>query len=223
MADRNDRVTEESREELRTAKETKAEQEQKLQKKKKRRRKALVSLLTRLVMLAAVIYILFFVIIGVTSMPSSDMFPRIDAGDLVLYYRLDKDVRAQDVIVFEKDMSQVVKTETARAAYSAAPSNVRSTGKEQFISRVVAIAGDTVEVTEEGNLIINGSTMIEAGIFYSTHPYLGYTKYPLTLGEGECFVLADSRQGGADSRFFGPVHVSEIKGTVITILRRNKL
>ena len=65
--------------------------------------------------------------------------------------------------------------------------------------------------------------MIESGIFYSTYPYQGYTEYPLTLKAGECFVLADSRQGGADSRFFGPVKQEEILGTVITILRRNNL
>ena len=47
--------------------------------------------------------------------------------------------------------------------------------------------------------------------------------FPLTLEEGECFVLADSRNGGTDSRVFGPVSKSEIEGTVITIVRRNDL
>ncbi|MBQ6207780.1 MAG: S26 family signal peptidase, partial [Oscillospiraceae bacterium] len=35
--------------------------------------------------------------------------------------------------------------------------------------------------------------------------------------------LADSRNGGSDSRYFGPVRRDEILGTVITILRRNNL
>ena len=48
-------------------------------------------------------------------------------------------------------------------------------------------------------------------------------EYPLTLSEGEYFVLADYRNGGADSRFFGAVKEDEILGTVITILRRNNL
>ena len=199
--------------------------EQKKLKKRATRRKAALSLLIRLLLLAVVIYVLFFVIIGVTSMPNGDMYPRVDAGDLVLYYRLDKDVKAQDIIVFEKNMDEV----TQSAAGSGRGYNLNTisaagaTGDVLFVSRVVAVAGDTVEVTENGNLIINGSTMIESNIFYSTYPYMGYTEYPLTLGEGECFVLADSRQGGADSRFFGPVNVNEIKGTVITILRRNNL
>ena len=208
-------------------KETTAKDESTKQKKRKRRRKAVIGLLVKLLILAAVIYALFFIIIGVTIMPSGDMYPRVDAGDLVLYYRLDKDVKAQDIIVFEKDMNAVMSDAglqgAGSSAYSAMPVNVRTTGTELFVSRVVAVAGDTVEVTENGNLVINGSTMIESGIFYSTYPYRGYTEYPVTLKEGECFVLADSRQGGADSRFFGPVSVNEIKGTVITILRRNNL
>lgn len=189
-------------------------------KKQKRRRKAAVNLLIRLLVLAAVVYALFFLIIGVNAMPNGDMAPRMDAGDLVLYYRLDKDVKAQDVIVFEKDVTEELMKGSAYASHR--PASVKE-GQQTFICRVVAVAGDTVEVTEEGSLVINGSTMIESNIFYSTYPYLNHTEYPLTLGEGECFVLADMRQGGADSRFFGPVNQDEIKGTVITILRRSNL
>lgn len=207
-------------------KESLTTEEAKKQKKRKRRRKALIGLLVKLLLLAAVVYVLFFIIIGVTSMPTGDMYPRIDAGDLVLYYRLDKDVKAQDIIVFEKNMDEVTQSAAAGSGRGYNLNSISAegaTGDVLFVSRVVAVAGDTVEVTENGNLVINGSTMIESNIFYSTFPYMGYTEYPLTLGEGECFVLADSRQGGADSRFFGPVSVDEIKGTVITILRRNNL
>ena len=83
--------------------------------------------------------------------------------------------------------------------------------------------GDTVEISEGNRLVVNGNTMIESNIFYDTPAYEGYTEYPLTLGQEEWFVLADSRNGGADSRYFGPVTRSEIKGTVLTILRRNNL
>ena len=45
----------------------------------------------------------------------------------------------------------------------------------------------------------------------------------MVLGEGEYFVLSDSRNGGVDSRCFGPVTQDEIQGVVITLLRRNGL
>ena len=162
------------------------------------------SFILRLLLLALVVWIVFFQIIGLTHMPSNDMYPRIDAGDLLLFYRLDKDVKAQDIVVFEK----------------VPPDN---TAESLFVGRVVAVAGDTVEITDEGRLRVNGNTILESNIFYATPRYEGYTEYPLTLGEGECFVLVDSREGGADSRYFGPVGRDEISGTVITVLRRNNL
>lgn len=159
----------------------------------------------RLLLLIAVIWVLFFKVIGLTHMPSGDMSPRLDAGDMVLFYRLDTDVRAQDVIVIEKATPQ-------------SGSNAR----EMFVSRVVAAGGDTVEISG-GRLIINGSTMIEPNIYFSTPAFEGYTEYPVTLAADECFVLGDNREEAADSRYFGAVKKDEIQGTVITVIRRNKL
>lgn len=158
----------------------------------------------RLAAFLLVLWVLFFVLIGVMRVPGGDMYPRLDSGDMILFYRLDKDVRAQDVIVLEKDVPTLQ-------------------GKQLMVLRVVAVAGDTVEISDDDRLIVNGNTILESNIFYPTPRYEGYTEYPLTLGEGECFVLADSRNGGTDSRFFGPVTKDDILGTVITVVRRNNL
>ena len=82
---------------------------------------------------------------------------------------------------------------------------------------------DTVDITDDERLIINGNQVIETNIFSSTPRYEGFLEYPVTLGANECFVLADKRQGGTDSRYFGPVSKDKIAGTVITILRRLNL
>ncbi len=157
----------------------------------------------RLIIILIVLWVLFFKVVGITKMPNGDMFPRIDQGDFILFYRLDKNFKAQDVVVIEKVTPD-------------------SNGKKQiFVCRVVAVAGDTVEVTDNQRLIVNGNTMIEGNIFYQTPRYEGYTEYPITLKEGEIFVLADMRNGGHDSRYFGPITKDDVIGTVITILRRN--
>lgn len=145
-----------------------------------------------------IIYLLFAFIVGVMTMPNGDMYPRIDGGDLLLFYRLDKDPKAQDIITFRMNDTR-------------------------YVSRVIATQGDTVEITKEGAVLVNGNTMIESNIFFETYPLVGYTKYPLTLGPNECFVLSDTRRGGEDSRYFGPVNYSNILGTVITVMRRNNL
>ena len=210
------------------------------QKRHRRRMRALRSIILRLVSLLLVVYILLFHLVGLTVMPSGDMYPRIDLGDLVLFYRLERSIHAQDIVVFEKPTAsleesyeeiEAVEGESASAEKPWWRKALTWLGfrdptepdKTLFICRVVAGPGDVVEISEGDRLIVNGNSMIESGIFYQTPPYVGFVTYPLTLGEGEYFVLADYRNGGADSRFFGAVRRDEILGTVISILRRNNL
>ena len=161
------------------------------------------TLALRLIALLVALWLTFFVFLGVIAAPTNDMQPRIDAGDTVLFYRLDKDVQAQDVIVFEKDVDGTTQT---------------------IIGRVVAAPGDTVEITDEGRLVVNGNAAVEYNINGATRPYENSSvTYPLTLGADECFVLADTRDGGVDSRYFGPVSKDEIVGTAVAIWRRVNL
>ena len=151
-----------------------------------------------------IIWLLFFVFIGITVCPTNDMYPRVDYGDLVLYYRLEDRIKAQDVVVAEKALPE-------------------STVKDRFVLRVVAKPGDSVDISDDGRLIINGHGVTETNIDQKTEKYTGFTDYPVTLGEGEYFLLADKRDGGCDSRTFGVVKRDEILGVAITITRRNTL
>lgn len=154
--------------------------------------------LVRLVTVGAIVYVLFFVVFGLTTARDNDMHPRISSGDLILYYRLPDTIRSQDILVFEKD-------------------------GQQFIGRVVAKPGDTVEITEEADLKVNNSLVWEGNIFYDTPQYEGGIEYPVQLAEDEYFVLCDYRVGGKDSRYFGPVCEAELLGKAITVIRRNGL
>ena len=152
----------------------------------------------KLIMMVLLLWILFGVLFGITPMRNNDMSPRISAGDLLLYYRLDENYRTNDVVVFEKDGTE-------------------------YTGRIVGKGGDSVEITEDAQLKVNGSSVIETDIFYSTPRYEEGIEYPVELAEDEYFILCDYRNGAKDSRYFGPVSRSEIKGKVITILRRSSL
>ena len=154
--------------------------------------------LIRLLILIGILYMLFGCIFGITTVKNEDMAPRISAGDLVLYYRLDKHPVAGDVIICKKN------------------------GK-QYVGRVIAKGGDSVEVTEEATVKVNGSIVLDQNIFYETPQYESDVKYPLQLQEGECFILGDHREGATDSRYFGAVDTQEIRGKIITVIRRNQL
>lgn len=145
-----------------------------------------------------IIYVFFSFVFGIFVAPNDDMYPVAASGDLMMYYRLDKDVLSKDIIFFEED--GVMRT-----------------------ARVIARGGDTVDITEDGGVIVNGNTIIETNIHTPTYRYEGYIDYPVKLGEDECFVLCEARNGTEDSRYFGPVHKSMIKGTTILVLRRNSL
>ena len=83
---------------------------EKLRKKIKRSEKSVKRyqwFILRLLLLVLVIWVLLFKIIGLTRMPNDNMYPRIDAGDLMLFYRLDlQNVRAQDIVVLETETPQ---------------------------------------------------------------------------------------------------------------------
>ena len=223
-----------------------AKQEELKRKRRKRRIRELRALAIKTALLLVVVYVLMFKIVGVTVMPNGDMYPRIDSGDLILYYRLDKDVKAQDIIVMTQNVDYLRQLMNERQgsgpdlSLARLPRTQRGLGallhsigvnlgivlpdeEEIYISRVVAVEGDTVEITDDGYLLVNNNHMIESNIFFPGTVYTGFTEYPLTLGKGQCFVMADRRNGGADSRFFGPVDEDQILGTVITIVRRNNL
>ena len=234
-------VLSDATEEIRPSEQEKgAEEAEQPRKNRRRYLHALRDMIIRIALLALVVYVLIFHLVGVTVMPNGDMYPRIDLGDLVLYYRLEKSIHAQDVIVFEKPTEYLEESydEFGLIEEEAAPEektwwrkaldwigfkDPSEPEKTVFICRVVAGPGDTVQISDGEGLIINGNRMIESGIFYQTYEYSGFVEYPLKLGEGEYFVLADYRNGGADSRFYGAVKEQEILGTVITIMRRNNL
>ena len=158
--------------------------------------RALRNFLVRLFLLITVIGILFGVVFGLTPMANADMQPAVCAGDLMLYYRLEKNLKSDDVVVFQKE-------------------GIPYTG------RIVAVPGDVVEITDESDLMVNKSTVMEDNIFYTTPAYDSEVEYPLALKEDQYFILCDNREGAKDSRSFGVVDTSEIKGKVITIVRRS--
>lgn len=156
----------------------------------------LTEMLKNMLMLLIILWAVFAFFLGIKMAPNDDMNPRISAGDILIYYRIDKSPKAQDVVVLNKNGTD-------------------------YVGRVVAVGGDTVDITKEDALIINGNMVIEDNIFYKTPYYEGFVEYPLTLADGEYFVMADKREGGEDSRYYGKVFKEEIKGTVIGQFRRD--
>ena len=71
---------------------------------------------------------------------------------------------------------------------------VKKDGSE-YTARIVAQGGDTVEITAQSELKVNGSIVVENDIFYTTPKYETDITYPLTLDDNEYFLLCDYREG----------------------------
>lgn len=165
---------------------------------KMNKKREAISFLIKLLTLLLVLGILLGVVYGLTPMKNEDMSPGIHAGDIMLYFRLEKNINNGDVLVISKE------------------------GKK-YMGRVVARENDTVEITEEGELKVNGSLVMENNIYYKTPKYDDYVSYPLKLKDNQYFILGDYREGARDSRYFGAVNEDEIDGKIITVIRRSNI
>lgn len=140
------------------------------------------------------IWLVFTFVFGIYIIEGEGMYPRVRDGDLVLYYRLKDEYVVDDVLTFEADGTR-------------------------YTARYVAMAGDIVDITEEGQLLINGSVQSEE-IFYATFQLESEIEYPYEVPENSVFLLGDFRTNAVDSRIYGAVSLDDIDGKLITILRR---
>lgn len=130
-----------------------------------------------------------------TLVSGSSMYPTLFEDDRLFSVRVPlylREPKRSELIVFK------------------APDHMR----KDYIKRVIGIEGDIVEI-KNGKVYLNGSILhegyIEPGIETSIY---GESKW--IVKENELFVLGDNRREGAskDSRYFGTIHNSSVKGIV---------
>ena len=135
---------------------------------------------------AVVFFGLRIAVVEAYVIPTGSMRPTILEGDRVLgskfHYRL-----------FEPKRGEVVVFHPPEAV-------TRATGQkvDRYVKRVVAVAGDRVEV-RDGRVLVNGTALEE--------PYVEapptYSMRPVRVPEGKLFVLGDNRNESFDSHAWG--------------------
>lgn len=166
------------------------------QKKKKKRMPLLLRFFIKLSLLSLVLILVFSYVLGVRIYHGNRMHPFLMDGDLLITYKLDA-YQVGDVVVYRNPVSG-----------------------EIGLSRIVAVGGQAVEITELGALLVDGYSPPEQ-VFYATKPLEGSElRYPCPVPENAFFLLDDYREIGLDSRAFGPVPADALLGKVVYVLRR---
>lgn len=131
------------------------------------------------VVLIVLIMVLFYALMGISTVQGNSMYPILHSGEKVVYNQRVSDYKAGDVIVLKRPDG------------------------EEFVKRIVAVAGDTVNI-QNGKLYVNGAEEKQEG----------------TLGDDQIFVLGDNREVSDDSRAFGVVDMDDVKGRIVWYMGR---
>lgn len=95
---------------------------------------------------------------------------------------------------------------------------------ETIVKRIIAVEGQTVDIDFfTGTVYVDGVALDEPYAAEPTYTTDG-TQFPLTLGEGEVFLMGDNRNHSTDSRSYvlGPVQEDYIQGKAVFLLLPGK-
>ena len=95
---------------------------------------------------------------------------------------------------------------------------------DTLVKRIVAVEGQTVDIDfMSGQVYVDGRPLDEPYIKEPTYTSEG-VQFPLTLGEGEVFVMGDNRNQSTDSRDpkLGPVDERYLQGKALFLLLPGK-
>ena len=155
---------------------------------------------------ALIICVLLFVfVIRVVDVRGTSMWPTLQNGDKMLVSDLFYKPKQGDIVVLYTPPF--------------------SENDELLVKRVIAVGGQTVDIDfNAGVVYVDGQALDEPYTFEPT--YLSYAEYgkaldyPVTVPEGELFVMGDNRNHSEDSRFsdVGCVKKEAVLGKVLFVV-----
>lgn len=137
----------------------------------------------------AIMIAIFLHFFSLSLIPTGSMAETIVPNDLVVF-RKTENIQNGDIIIFKNP-----------------------NGSENYVKRIIAMEGDSLSI--QGSVVyVNGEELHEPYVMENWHTELSETVIP----DGMAFVMGDNRNYSYDSRDFGYIEISSIKGKGIFIL-----
>ncbi len=167
-------------------------------------------------------------VVEATQIYGASMTPTLMEGDYVFVNKFKYGLH----LPFKDKMAFVWSSPDRGDVVTLLPPEKSHAGKDKtYIKRVVAIAGDRVEMID-ARLFINGSPVesqqsdrydfiytesLDGKVFsvVKSNPVSHFE--PIIVPEGSVFVIGDNRDNSYDSRDWGPLPVENIKGKAVII------
>jgi signal peptidase I len=147
------------------------------------------------------------------KIPSSSMEPTLQVGDHILVSKFIYGIRIPFTKLKLLDFKTPRRGDTIVFIYTKDPSGP----SKDFIKRVIGVGGDRVDI--EGNKVyINGQKIEDPWGYYDAKNEWRRSLGPVgpyehvVVPQDHLFVLGDNRDNSQDSRFWGFVHINEVKG-----------
>lgn len=146
------------------------------------------------VIIIVVVILVRAFIITPVRVDGSSMDKFLQDGNILLLYRLGK-IDRYDIVVLDERADE-----------------------EIIIKRVIGMPGETIEI-KNNKIYIDGEEIEDDFAYGETSDY-----EKTTLKEDQYFLLGDNRLISKDSRTFGPINKSDIKGvTTVRLYPFNKI
>ncbi len=132
-------------------------------------------------------------VFGNYEIPSDSMLPTLHPGDRVFGEKISSKVgavHAGDIVTFRDPTDETT----------------------VLVKRVIALPGQTVDL-KDGRVYVDGALLHEPYLSAGkTYPLPSFRRlsYPVSLSEGQVWVMGDNRPHSQDSRVFGPLRMSDL-------------
>lgn len=148
--------------------------------------------LCEMIVFALVIVILVFTFLfRVVGVEGSSMEYTLSDNDRLILTHLAYEPEQGDIVVLELD----------------------DLFDQPIIKRVIATEGQTINITDDGKVVVDGQQLNETYIHDPTNPK--GLEYPITVPDNCVFVMGDNRNNSTDSRNFGCVDEKNIMGQAV--------